>query len=122
MTGGFFVPFTQVKIVGQATIYSLNQGQAFVASVGRVVRCWQLLPRYYVKNSARLPQLSSVVWSLDAHNNTLAQLIDCLRDHAHEVLTPAATAIAVKLPATVPDVRLSLLLRRNVYFEGFGCR
>jgi len=60
-------------------------------------------------------QLNDVVWSLDAHNDTLPQLLDRLRDYAHEVLTPADLAVVVEAPTTVPEVRLSLLLRRNVY-------
>jgi signal transduction histidine kinase len=60
-------------------------------------------------------QLNDVVWSLDAHNDTLPQLLDRLRDYAYEVLTPANVAVAVEAPAAVPEVHLSLLLRRNVY-------
>jgi signal transduction histidine kinase len=60
-------------------------------------------------------QLNDVVWSLDAHNDTLPQLLDRLRDYAYEVLTPADVAVAVEAPAAVPEVHLSLLLRRNVY-------
>jgi len=60
-------------------------------------------------------QLNDVVWSLDAHNDTLPQLLERLRDYAYEVLTPADIAVAVETPATVPEVRLPLLLRRNVY-------
>jgi signal transduction histidine kinase len=60
-------------------------------------------------------QLNDVVWSLDAHNDTLPQLLDRLRDYAYEVLTPADIAVVVDAPATLPEVRLSLLLRRNMY-------
>jgi signal transduction histidine kinase len=60
-------------------------------------------------------QLNDVVWSLDAHNDTLPQLLERLRDYAYEVLTPADIAVVVDAPTTVPDVRLSLLLRRNLY-------
>jgi len=60
-------------------------------------------------------QLNDVVWSLDAHNDTLPQLFERLRDYAYEVLTPADIAVAVEAPTTVPEVRLPLLLRRNVY-------
>ena len=61
-------------------------------------------------------QLNDVVWNLDAHNDALPQLLDRLRDYAHEVLAPAGIEVAVEAPATLPDLRLSLLLRRNFYF------
>ncbi|MGI4865968.1 MAG: tetratricopeptide repeat protein [Janthinobacterium lividum] len=61
-------------------------------------------------------QLNDVVWNLDAHNDALPQLLDRLHDYAHEVLAPAGIAVAVEAPATPPDLRLSLLLRRNFYF------
>lgn len=60
-------------------------------------------------------QLNDVVWSLDAHNDTLPQLLDRLRDYAYEVLLPADIALVVDAPVAVPEVRLSLLLRRNLY-------
>ncbi len=61
-------------------------------------------------------QLNDVVWNLDAHNDTLPQLLDRLHDYAHEVLVSTGIAVAVEAPATLPDLRLSLLLRRNFYF------
>ena len=61
-------------------------------------------------------QLNDVVWSLDAHNDALPQLFDRLRDYAYEVLVPAGIEVIVEASTALPDLRLSLLLRRNLYF------
>ncbi|WP_151088444.1 ATP-binding protein [Hymenobacter baengnokdamensis] len=60
-------------------------------------------------------QLNDVVWSLDAHNDTLPQLLDRLRDYAYEVLGPVGVPVEFTLPAQVPARYLSLALRRNLY-------
>ncbi|WP_394351219.1 sensor histidine kinase [Hymenobacter ginkgonis] len=60
-------------------------------------------------------QLNDVVWSLDAHNDTLPQLLDRLRDYAYEVLAPSGLHIKFEVPETLPTTHLSLALRRNLY-------
>lgn len=60
-------------------------------------------------------QLNDVVWSLDAHNDHLPDLLDRMRDYAREVLGRAGLAVTFDFPAQLPDQRLSVLLRRNLY-------
>ena len=60
-------------------------------------------------------QLNDVVWSLDAHNDHLPDLLDRMRDYAHEVLGMAGLEATFDFPPQLPDQRLSVLLRRNLY-------
>ncbi|GAB3878574.1 hypothetical protein GCM10028824_40760 [Hymenobacter segetis] len=60
-------------------------------------------------------QLNDVVWSLDAHNDHLPDLLDRMRDYAYEVLGLAGLTVTFDFPADLPDQRLSVLLRRNLY-------
>ncbi|WP_240410603.1 tetratricopeptide repeat protein [Hymenobacter oligotrophus] len=60
-------------------------------------------------------QLNDVVWSLDAHNDHLPNLLDRMRDYAHEVLGPAGLVVVFELPIALPSQRLPVLLRRNLY-------
>ncbi|MFD1470187.1 sensor histidine kinase [Hymenobacter caeli] len=64
---------------------------------------------------AAVRQLNDVVWSLDAHNDHLPQLLDRLRDYAYDVLVPAGLAVVFDAPAALPDGRLPTALRRNLY-------
>ena len=60
-------------------------------------------------------QLNDVVWSLDAHNDHLPDLLDRMRDYAYEVLGMAGLEATFEFPTELPDQRLSVLLRRNLY-------
>lgn len=60
-------------------------------------------------------QLNDVVWSLDAHNDTLPGLLDRLRDYAYEVLAPAGLAITFDMPASFSANALPTNLRRHLY-------
>jgi signal transduction histidine kinase len=60
-------------------------------------------------------QLNDVVWSLDAHNDHLPNLLDRMRDYAYEVLSPAGLAVTVEASAGLSTQRLPVLLRRNLY-------
>ncbi|WP_210514097.1 histidine kinase [Hymenobacter terricola] len=60
-------------------------------------------------------QLNDVVWSLDAHNDHLPDLLDRMRDYAYDVLGPAGLEVEFAFPAAVPAQRLPVLLRRNLY-------
>ncbi|MBG8554333.1 sensor histidine kinase [Hymenobacter guriensis] len=60
-------------------------------------------------------QMSDVVWSLDSRNDSVASLLERMRDHAYEVLPPAGiesdfNLMAEQLPPTLP-----LLVRQQVY-------
>ena len=60
-------------------------------------------------------QLNDVVWSLDAHNDHLPNLLDRMRDYAHEVLSAAGLEVNFDFPEALPAQRLPELLRRNLY-------
>ena len=60
-------------------------------------------------------QLNDVVWSLDAHNDHLPDLLDRMRDYAYEVLGMAGLQATFDFSTELPDQRLSVLLRRNLY-------
>ncbi|TGE06651.1 tetratricopeptide repeat-containing sensor histidine kinase [Hymenobacter fodinae] len=60
-------------------------------------------------------QLNDVVWSLDSKNDKLADLLDRLREYAHEVLDPAGLSVTFAFPTTQLAQPLSSLLRRNLY-------
>ena len=60
-------------------------------------------------------QLNDVVWSLDAHNDHLPDLLDRMRDYAYEVLGAAGLAVSFSLPENLPEPQLPVLLRRNLY-------
>ena len=60
-------------------------------------------------------QLNDVVWSLDAHNDHLLDLLDRMRDFACEVLGVAGLRVTFDFSAGLPDQQLPVLLRRNLY-------
>ena len=69
-----------------------------------------------VADSSRMAvrQLNDVVWSLDAHNDTLPGLLARLRDYAHDVLH--ATGRPVHFQAgEAPAVELPAAVRRQLY-------
>jgi signal transduction histidine kinase len=60
-------------------------------------------------------QLNDVVWSLDAQNDYLADLLNRMRDYAHEVLAPHGVEFVYEVPSVIPVHRLHARLRRNLY-------
>jgi signal transduction histidine kinase len=62
-----------------------------------------------------LRQLNDVVWSLDANNDGLADLLARMRDYAHEMLYPRGIELAFEIPEDLPTQRLRALVRRNLY-------
>ena len=60
-------------------------------------------------------QLNDVVWSLDAKNDYLSDLLTRMRDYAHEVLDPKGIEFAYEAPEVIPIRRLPARLRRNLY-------
>ncbi len=64
---------------------------------------------------AAVRQLNDVVWSLDAHNDQLPDLLDRMRDYAYEVLGSAGLEVQFELPAQLPTRALPVLVRRNLY-------
>ena len=60
-------------------------------------------------------QLNDVVWTLDAHNDHLPDLLDRMRDYAADVLGAAGLEVSFAFPAELPNQRLSVHVRRNLY-------
>ncbi|MBF9223103.1 tetratricopeptide repeat-containing sensor histidine kinase [Hymenobacter ruricola] len=61
-------------------------------------------------------QLNDVVWNLDAQNDSVPNLLDRLRDYAHEVLVPTGRDVRfVADDAIGASVDLSPLVRRHLY-------
>ena len=60
-------------------------------------------------------QLNDVVWSLDAQNDYLSDLLTRMRDYAHEILGPHGIGLQFEMPEAVPVFRLPARLRRNLY-------
>ena len=69
-----------------------------------------------VADSSRMAvrQLNDVVWSLDAHNDTLPGLLSRLRDYAHDVLHPTGRPVRFRT-GEVPAVELPAEVRRHLY-------
>ena len=75
----------------------------------------QQLSQISAASRSAVRQLNDVVWSLDAHNDTLPQLLDRFHDYAHEVLAPSGLRVQLESSPVPPPRRLPLLLRRNLY-------
>lgn len=69
-----------------------------------------------VADSSRMAvrQLNDVVWSLDAHNDTLPGLLARLRDYTHEVLHPTGRPVQFRAH-DLPDAALPAPVRRHFY-------
>ncbi len=69
-----------------------------------------------VADSSRMAvrQLNDVVWSLDAHNDTLPGLLARLRDYAHDVLHPTGRPVHFRA-GEVPAIALPPDVRRHLY-------
>jgi signal transduction histidine kinase len=70
-----------------------------------------------VAGSSRMAirQLNDVVWSLDAHNDTVPDLLNRLRDYAHELLAPTGRDVRFRADDTLPTGGLPTTVRRNLY-------
>ncbi len=70
-----------------------------------------------VADSSRMAvrQLNDVVWSLDAHNDTLPGLLARLRDYAHDVLHPTGRPVRFETAGEVPALDLPAEVRRHLY-------
>ncbi|NML67100.1 tetratricopeptide repeat protein [Hymenobacter sp. RP-2-7] len=61
-------------------------------------------------------QLSDAVWSIDARYDSAASLLDRLRDHAYEVLTPAGLEILFAADPVLADTTIPLPVRQALYY------
>lgn len=60
-------------------------------------------------------QLNDVVWNLDAHNDTVPNLLDRLRDYAHEVLVPTGRDVRFVVDMPGEPLALPAPVRRHLY-------
>ena len=60
-------------------------------------------------------QMTDVVWSLQDEVMTLPQLLDRMRDHAHQTLSPAGLDVDFRVSAGLPTQPLTAELRHNLY-------
>jgi signal transduction histidine kinase len=60
-------------------------------------------------------QLNDVVWNLDAHNDTVPNLLDRLRDYAHEVLVPTGRDVRFRVDTPGEPLALPATMRRHLY-------
>ncbi|WP_201987247.1 tetratricopeptide repeat-containing sensor histidine kinase [Hymenobacter rubidus] len=61
-------------------------------------------------------QLNDVVWNLDAHNDTVPNLLDRLRDYAHDVLVPTGRDVRFETDPSWHTPLLPAAVRRHLYF------
>jgi signal transduction histidine kinase len=62
-----------------------------------------------------MEEMSQIIWALNPKNDTLAGLVAYLRRFAYEFLEPTTVKCAFDLPENLPDVALSVEVRRNIY-------
>ncbi|QHJ05806.1 tetratricopeptide repeat protein [Hymenobacter busanensis] len=60
-------------------------------------------------------QLNDVVWGLDAQNDTVPDLLNRLRDYAHEVLVPSGRDVRFVADPPASGTPLSAAVRRQLY-------
>ncbi|MBF9238984.1 tetratricopeptide repeat protein [Hymenobacter sp. BT683] len=60
-------------------------------------------------------QLNDVVWSLDTQQDYLAELLNRMREYAHELLCSRGIEVVLEAPEVAATVRLHTRLRRNLY-------
>jgi signal transduction histidine kinase len=84
-------------------VYPANQQAARLEQVAVVSR-----------RAAR--QMSDVVWSIDARNNSILSLLDRMRDHAYEVLPAAGVELDFVVEPELRALALPSPLRQSLYF------
>jgi len=60
--------------------------------------------------------MSDIVWSIDARNETIGNLIDRMEEFAHSVLTPKDIVVEFQTHGLSTNKKLSVDLRQNIYF------
>jgi signal transduction histidine kinase len=70
-----------------------------------------------VADSSRMAvrHLNDVVWNLSAHNDSVPDLLNRLRDYAHEVLVPSGRDVRFLAEARWAEPHLAAPVRRNLY-------
>ncbi|MBE0647019.1 MAG: hypothetical protein IH596_04465 [Bacteroidales bacterium] len=62
-----------------------------------------------------MEEMSQIIWALNPKNDTLQGLIAYIRRFANEYLEPTSIACTFKLPETLPNLPLTVEVRRNIY-------
>jgi len=60
-------------------------------------------------------EMSQIIWALNPKNDTLEGLIAYIRRFAHEYLEPTTIHCSFDLPGKLPNLPLSVEVRRNIY-------
>ena len=60
-------------------------------------------------------EMSQIIWALNPKNDTLEGLIAYIRRFANEYLEPTSIHYTFELPESLPDIPLSVEVRRNIY-------
>ncbi len=60
--------------------------------------------------------MSDIVWSIDARNETIGNLIDRMEEFAHSVLIPKEISVDFQTHGLPTSKKLSVDLRQNIYF------
>ena len=60
-------------------------------------------------------EMSQIIWALNPKNDTLEVLIAYIRRFANEYLEPTSIHYTFELPESLPDIPLSVEVRRNIY-------
>ena len=70
-----------------------------------------------ISNTSRglMEEMNQIIWALNPRNDNLEGLIAYIRRFAFEYLEPTPVACQFDLPEKMPDIALSVELRRNVY-------
>jgi signal transduction histidine kinase len=62
-----------------------------------------------------MEEMSQIIWALNPKNDTLEGLIAYIRRFATEYLEPTSIACIFDLPETLPNLPLTVEVRRNIY-------
>jgi signal transduction histidine kinase len=100
--GGLLTQISLESALLQEGIYSLEQQHARLERVAEASR-----------TAAR--QMSDVVWSVDARNDSFASMLERMHDHAAEVLPPAGIELEFMADPALKAQPLGLLARQNLY-------
>ena len=98
-------------LLSQISLQSSLLQEGLADSVGQR----QQLGQISEASRSAVRQLNDVVWSLDAHNDHLPDLLDRMRDYAYDVLGTAGLDVEFAFPTELSAQRLPVLLRRNLY-------
>jgi len=62
-----------------------------------------------------MEEMSQIIWALNPKNDTLEGLVAYVRRFANEYLEPTSISCSFELPVKLPELPLSVEVRRNIY-------